>query len=242
MRKISRGGAESEPSRLAWRWIRFWLRWGGLGPFGRLSSRLAAYFAPPNLEQVALAYMTPRGYIDATVTVYHSDLRMGVSVFLASGVSIIEYDKECPVILGDKAMLHKGALLETGQKGSIEIGAKASIHPGSQIKSFVEPITIGERAMIAANTVIYSYDHGLLPDQPIITQPLTSKGPVVIGSESWIGTGAIILSGVTIGEGAVVAAGSVVTKDIPAGAIAVGNPARVVKYRDELSCLGGNDE
>ena len=234
MRQISRGGADYEPSRLVWRWIRFWLRWGGLGPFGRLSSRLAAWPAPPNLGQVALAYMTPRGYIDASVTIYHSNLRLGCHVFLASRVAIVEYDKGCNVTLSDKVELHKDVLLETGQNGYIEIGTAASIHPRCQIKSFVEPVIIGKDVMVAADTAIYSYDHGLMPDQSIHSQPLTSKGPVIIKDNSWIGTGAIILSGVTIGEGAVLAAGAVVTKDVPDGAIAAGNPARIIKYRSEL--------
>ena len=57
------------------------------------------------------------------------------------------------------------------------------------------------------------------------------KDPVVIGNDVWIGTGAIILRGVTVGDGAVIGAGSVVTKDVPPYAIVAGNPARVIKYR-----------
>lgn len=57
------------------------------------------------------------------------------------------------------------------------------------------------------------------------------KGEVVIGHGVWIGDSVIILPGVTVGNGAVIGAGSVVTRPIPPYAIAVGNPARVVKYR-----------
>ena len=58
-----------------------------------------------------------------------------------------------------------------------------------------------------------------------------TKGDVVFGNDVWIGTGAFILSGVTIGDGAVIGAHAVVAKDIPPYAIAIGNPARVVRYR-----------
>jgi hypothetical protein len=58
-----------------------------------------------------------------------------------------------------------------------------------------------------------------------------SKGAITISDEVWIGTNAMILSGVTIGKGAVIAAGSVVAKDVPAYAIVGGNPARVFKYK-----------
>lgn len=88
--------------------------------------------------------------------------------------------------------------------------------------------------MIAANCAFYSYDHGVSPDQPVRNQPLQSKGPIVIGDDAWIGTGVIVLSGVNVGVGAVIGAGSVVTRDVPAGAIAVGNPAKVIKIRSEI--------
>jgi acetyltransferase-like isoleucine patch superfamily enzyme len=58
-----------------------------------------------------------------------------------------------------------------------------------------------------------------------------SKGPIIIEDEVWIGTRAVILSGVTIAKGAIVAAGSVVTKNVPPYAICGGNPACVIKYR-----------
>ena len=57
--------------------------------------------------------------------------------------------------------------------------------------------------------------------------------PISIGKKCWIGGGAIIMGGVTIGDGTTIGAGSVVTKDIPARCVAVGNPARVIKYFDD---------
>lgn len=57
------------------------------------------------------------------------------------------------------------------------------------------------------------------------------KGPITVGHDVWIGARCIILSGVTIGNGAVIGAGSIVTRDVPPYAIAVGNPARTIRYR-----------
>lgn len=58
-----------------------------------------------------------------------------------------------------------------------------------------------------------------------------SKGPVVVGSDVWIGTNAIVLSGINIGHGAIIAAGAVVTRDVPPYAVVGGVPARVLKLR-----------
>jgi maltose O-acetyltransferase len=72
---------------------------------------------------------------------------------------------------------------------------------------------------------IYTADHPHDPEQR--RAGLAFGRPVRIGSHVWIGSGAIILPGVTIGDDAVVGAGSVVTRDVPAGAKVMGNPARV---------------
>ena len=57
--------------------------------------------------------------------------------------------------------------------------------------------------------------------------------PISIGADVWVGGGAMICPGVTIGDGAVIGAGSVVTRDIPAGVFAAGNPCRVIRRLDE---------
>ena len=100
-------------------------------------------------------------------------------------------------------------------------------------------VSIGKHCAIAHNLRIRSRDHytGYINMQrkfqntynhPKVT---TTKGPVNIGHGVWIGDNVIVLSGVQIGNGAVIGAGSIVTKNIPPYAIAVGNPARVIKKR-----------
>lgn len=76
------------------------------------------------------------------------------------------------------------------------------------------------------------------PEVAYLKDSVTTKGDVIIGSDVWIGAGAVILSGVTIGDGAIIGASSVVAKNIPPYAVAVGNPARVVKYRYNEDTVG----
>jgi acetyltransferase-like isoleucine patch superfamily enzyme len=71
------------------------------------------------------------------------------------------------------------------------------------------------------------------------TSDRCTKGDVNIGNDVWIGRGVSILSGITIGDGAVVGACSVVTKDVPPYGVAVGNPARVIKYRFTAEVIAG---
>lgn len=92
-------------------------------------------------------------------------------------------------------------------------------------------ITIGNDVMIGPKTVIWGRDHGIKKDKTMREQE-HSKQPISIGNDVWIGANVTILKGVNIGNGVVVGAGSVVTKDIPEYAIVVGNPAKIVKYRE----------
>ena len=91
-------------------------------------------------------------------------------------------------------------------------------------------MTIGDRVWVGANVIITDTDFH--PVDPLSRQsdPLeAATAPVRIADDVFIGMRSLILKGVTIGEGAVVGAGSVVTRDVPARAIAAGNPARVIR-------------
>ncbi len=92
----------------------------------------------------------------------------------------------------------------------------------------VAPITIGADVQIGPNVQLLTPTHPVDPDAR--RAKLEAAEPIVIGDNVWIGGGAIVLAGVTIGENSVIGAGAVVTRDIPAGVVAVGNPARVIRH------------
>jgi acetyltransferase-like isoleucine patch superfamily enzyme len=213
-------------------WARFWLLFSGARGLGRIGSRLAALAAPPHKGRVILAQLSGKGFIEHTATIYHSKLSMGSGCFIGDRVLIYQRNGGGPIELGDKVYIYRDAILETGVNGSILIGANSSLHPKCQLHANVSSITIGSGVMIASNCCLYSYDHGTKPQETVRSQPLTSKGDIVIGNEAWIGSGVTILSGVVVGKGAILAAGSLVTRSIPDNAVAAGVPAKVIKMRE----------
>ncbi|MTJ11419.1 acyltransferase [Anabaena sp. UHCC 0187] len=111
----------------------------------------------------------------------------------------------------------------------IHIGADTYINRNTFLDA-IESLTIGNNCAIGPGCYITDHDHGLDPNFPPLAQPMVSK-PTIIGDRVWIGANVTILKGVTIGCDTVVGAGSVVTKDLPERAIAVGVPAKVIKQR-----------
>ncbi len=107
---------------------------------------------------------------------------------------------------------------------NIHLGAGVFLNFNCVILDVVE-VTIGDRTQIGPGVQILAADH---PRDPAGRATGLEFGrPVRIGRNAWIGGGAIILPGVTIGDDALIGAGSVVTRDVPAGATAFGNPARI---------------
>lgn len=214
-------------------WTRFWMRFAGLGPAGRAATRIAAWAAPPHKARQHLSRMNRKGYVSAKAVLYHADLILGMNVFMDDRVVIFQRQQGGPLQIGDRVCIYRDAILETGYGGSLSIGSDSSVHPRCQINAYVSHVHIGNGVMIAPNCALYPYDHGILPDQPIRKQALQSKGDIIIENDAWIGYGTVVLGGVRIGKGAAIGAGSVVTRDIPDNAVAVGNPARVVKMRTD---------
>lgn len=91
----------------------------------------------------------------------------------------------------------------------------------------VAEVRIGDRVMFGPNVQIYATTHPLDPIERATGKEFCAT--VTIGDDCWIGGGAIILAGVNIGKGSVIGAGSIVTKDIPSGVLALGNPCCILK-------------
>ena len=113
----------------------------------------------------------------------------------------------------------------------IHLGERSYINMGATLLDNA-PIRIGADVMIGPNVQIYTAAHALDADERI--QGVETALPVTIEDRVWIGGGAILLPGVTIGREAIVGAGAVVTRDVPAGARVVGNPARILHARDKM--------
>jgi acetyltransferase-like isoleucine patch superfamily enzyme len=131
--------------------------------------------------------------------------------------------------IGDGVFVGRNTILSC-KNGDIELADGANIGFNCELFS-ASRVTIGRDVLMAAYCYIIGGDHDFSdPSAPVLAQARTSTG-VTIGDGVWLGAGAKILDGVQLGAHAVIGAGAVVREDVPAHAIAVGVPARVVSSR-----------
>ncbi len=199
--------------------------------FGRFASFLAWLVTPGYKDLVQLSYMHRRGFIHPFSSLNHPKINLGENIYIDSDVSLYQSSGGGRIQLDNLVRVMRGSILETGNGGRVAIGEHTWIHPHCHLLAFHESIIIGSKVLVAANCAFYPHNHEVKAGMIIFDQPCSSKGPIVIEDGCWLGTGVTVLGGVTIGEGAVIGAGSIVTKNIPANAIAVGNPAKVIRYR-----------
>ncbi len=164
-------------------------------------------------------------------------LRKGLRLTLGTNTTIGEYARlsgrgNGTIEIGDHTSIGEFVILETRKGGSIKIGNHSGINAFSVVYG-AGGVTIGDYTRIASHTVIVASNHNFDDvTKNIHEQGISAKG-VSIGNDVWIGAGVRILDGVHIGDHAVIGAGSVVTKDIPENAVALGVPARVIRKRGE---------
>ena len=150
------------------------------------------------------------------------------TAYVGTSYSFVRFRSEEPVGLriGRAATLGDLTILDVGPRGRVVIGDYAVVN-GPLILCDSE-VTIGDYALIGWDVVLM--DTYRVRESPRRLAADVPSHPIRIARNVWIGFGACVLPGVRIGEGAVVGARSVVTEDVPPGAVVAGNPARVVRY------------
>ena len=145
-------------------------------------------------------------------------LNGGVRAWLASG-----YVAKC----GKNVNIDKHAVINS----HVYIDDNSGIGKNSRIQG---ELHIGKNVMIGAALIVYTKNHNFERlDIPICEQGYAETKPVVIEDDVWIGGRVIILPGRKIGKCSIIGAGSVIVKDVPPYAIVGGNPAKILKYRNE---------
>ena len=137
------------------------------------------------------------------------------------------------ISIGDDVYLGPGTrlFLPTAGAGSIKIGDRCNVTGRLTISSVVSVI-LGDDVLLADGVYIADHSHGQAAlELPILAQGTENHAPVTIGNGAWLGQNVVIMPGVDIGAGAIVGANAVVRESVPALAVAVGVPARVVRNR-----------
>jgi acetyltransferase-like isoleucine patch superfamily enzyme len=134
---------------------------------------------------------------------------------------------------GREVVVAAGAAIaaEAFVHGPVTLGENASLNARVVVDGGAAGVRIGAHTRIASGATLYAWNHGTAPDALVREQKNSSRG-IVVGSDVWIGANAGITDGVTISDGAIVGMGAVVTRDVPAGAVVAGVPARIIRWRD----------
>ena len=156
---------------------------------------------------------------------------------------LYDFNATRPTELEKRAEMLKEMLAEVGENCYIEPPFRSNwggkhVHLGNNVyfnfnATLVDDthIYIGDSTLIGPNVTLATAGHPILPE--LREKALQFNLPIHIGKNCWLGAGVIVLPGVTIGDNTVIGAGSVVTKDIPANVVAVGNPCKVLREISE---------
>jgi acetyltransferase-like isoleucine patch superfamily enzyme len=141
---------------------------------------------------------------------------------------ILEALDEGRLRIGAGTLLEPGCWLTLAPQARIEIGADCFLNRNTMLAA-LQSIEIGDHTMLANGCFVGDSAHRFDdPERPVTQQGFTSKGPVRIGSNCWLGVNVVVTSGVTIGDRCVIGANSVVIRDLPPGTIAAGAPAKPI--------------
>ncbi len=168
------------------------------------------------------------GWVDLALQ-RRATVSIGARVFIPRTIEVRGNDQG-RIIIGDDVSIDAGARLAVANRATMRVGDRVGIGPYNFFNAF-DDLTIGDDVMFGPHVVVNCADHGIERGTPMRLQRGT-YGPVTIGNDCWLGAMVVVNKGVTIGNGAVIGAGSVVTRDIPEFAVAVGAPAEVLRLRE----------
>ena len=167
--------------------------------------------------------------------------RLRINRHAAHGGFFIRYPVEGEVLesldsgrleIGEGTLLEPGCWLTLSGEARIRIGEGCFLNKNTMLAA-LELIEIGDHVMFANNCFVGDSDHRYDdPTKPVTWQGFEPQGPVRIGSNCWFGVNCVVTGGVEIGERCVIGANSVITQDLPAGVIAAGVPAKVIREID----------
>ncbi len=142
-----------------------------------------------------------------SVNVINTNITLGKNVTIYPDVMFFG---DGPIVIGDNVDIGNNTIIYSSKNGGV---------------------TIGSNTMVAAQCYIIDMDHGLDANIPIMNQQNSVKA-VKIGDDVWLAANVTVLKGSNIGDGAIIGAKALVKGDIPSNAVAVGTPAKVIKYRE----------
>jgi len=146
-----------------------------------------------------------------------------------------EIGPDAVVQLGRWSWIGHGTKIRA-HEGEVRIGAKSVLGQECTISAF-QHVSIGRECIVADRVMLIDFDHGVVEEERPVRLQGIYKRDVNVGHNCWIGYGACILRGATVGDNAIVGSNTVVTKDVPDNAVAGGQPARVLRMRDEPETL-----
>lgn len=144
---------------------------------------------------------------------------------------LILIDNNSELLIGDNTSIDRGGEITSVNGAHLVIGNGTGIGSYCNIRCD-KSITIGDNCYIAQFVTIVDGGYEFKDKNMPINRTRYNTDRISIGNNVWLGAGVIVLPGVEIGDGAVIGAGSIVVKDIPPYAIAVGNPSRVIGFRE----------
>jgi acetyltransferase-like isoleucine patch superfamily enzyme len=198
--------------------------------------------------------------------VIHSNVHIGHGTYVEEGAIVGQAPRgrqpgELPTVIGGGGVIRSGTVIYAGTTigdgfnsghgamirednvigDNCSVGSNAVLEPGNKVGSgtrihsqcFLEHVTLGERVFLAPGVVFTDDPHPICPRYLDCVLGATVEDDVSIGGN------ATILPGIRIGAGSLVGAGSVVTRDVVAGTVVAGNPARLIKQVKELVCFKG---